>query len=298
MTLPLIPVKNTLFIEANPNNDQPEQYHPNNLAYIPFRVDVDKLNPTLDVTFDGIHILDKDVVSAKPFIKIALRDENQYRILDDTSLMSVTIRYPESNTDVNIPFDGITCKFIPATSGGSGNVASIEYRPTFVTDGIYELSVKGRDKNGNMAGTPQSPSTTQNSYRISFDVINKSTISSVLNYPNPFSTSTAFVFMLTGSNIPTQFKIQIMTVTGKVVKEITKQEIGQLHIGRNITDYKWDGRDMYGQPLANGVYMYRVVTAIDGQNIEHRSTMSGDDTNGGGSDKFFKGGWGKMYIMR
>ena len=35
-----------------------------------------------------------------------------------------------------------------------------------------------------------------------------------------------------------------------------KAELGAIHIGRNITDYKWDGTDMYGQALANGVYIY------------------------------------------
>ena len=43
------------------------------------------------------------------------------------------------------------------------------------------------------------------------------------NYPNPFSTSTKFVFTLTGSEIPDVFTIQIMTISGKVVREITKE---------------------------------------------------------------------------
>ena len=165
----------------------------------------------------------------------------------------------------------------------------IEYRPEFLQDGIYELSVNGKDKTGNEAGSTD--------YQISFEVINKSTITHVLNYPNPFSTSTAFLFTLTGSVLPSQFKIQILSVTGKVVREITRQELGPIHVGRNITEYKWDGRDQYGQLLGNGVYMYRIVTAINGQTIEHRSDMDLNvDVNN--VDKFFKNGWGKMYIMR
>ena len=52
-------------------------------------------------------------------------------------------------------------------------------------------------------------------YNIQFEIINKQTITEVLNYPNPFSTSTKFVFTLTGSEIPDIFTIQIMTITGK-----------------------------------------------------------------------------------
>ena len=87
-------------------------------------------------------------------------------------------------------------------------------------------------------------------------------ISNLLNYPNPFTTSTAFVFTLTGSEIPGNLKIQILTVTGKIVREITKDELGPIRIGRNITEFKWDGTDQYGQRLANGVYLYRVCNNV------------------------------------
>jgi flagellar hook assembly protein FlgD len=120
-------------------------------------------------------------------------------------------------------------------------------------------------------------------------VINKSTITEVLNYPNPFSTSTRFVFTLTGSEIPETFKIQVMTISGKVVREITKEEIGDIKIGRNITEFAWNGKDEYGDQLANGVYLYRVVTRINGETIEKRETAA---------DEYFKKGWGKLVIMR
>ncbi len=280
------PGNNFLFIEANPDNDQPEQYHPNNLGYLPFKVVADKFNPIIDVTFDGVHILDRDIVSAKPFIKMMLKDENKFLKLDDTSLVSVSITYLGDGSAGNqgtpleiVPFDGTTAKFIPADN--EKNEAFIEYKPVFLQDGFYELGVNGKDKKGNRSGATD--------YRIQFEVINKSSITNVLNYPNPFSTSTAFLFTLTGWQIPSQFKIQILTVTGKVVREITKAELGPLHVGRNITEYKWDGKDQYGQMLGNGVYLYRVVTAIDGKDIEHRA---------GAADKFTQKGWGKMYIMR
>lgn len=288
------PGKNNLFIEANPANDQPEQYHPNNLGYVPFSISVDRNNPLLDVTFDGVHILNADIVSAKPFIKVSLKDENKYLALDDTSLVALKLTYTSRDPNVPgtftvpLPFDGKVCKFIPGQPGISGkNEAIIEMRPV-LEDGIYDLSVTGKDKSGNSAGTPQGSGSAVN-YKISFEVINKAMITNVLNYPNPFSTATSFVFTVTGSQIPSQFKIQILSVTGKVVREITKNELGPLHIGRNITQYKWDGRDQYGQLLGNGVYMYRVATSLNGEDIEHKSS---------GADRFFKNGYGKLYIMR
>jgi hypothetical protein len=275
---------NFLLLEVNPDNDQPEQYHPNNLFFKPFKSTADRNNPLLDVTFDGIKILDKDIVSAKPFVKILLRDENMYAALSDTSTLKVQLVYPNQTTPVDIVMDGTICKFIPAnTTSGKKNEARIEFKPNLMEDGVYKLIVFGKDKSGNNAGTALK-------YEINFTVENKATITNVLNYPNPFSTSTQFLFTLTGSQIPSQFKIQILTITGKVVREIKKSELGNLHVGRNITDYRWDGKDEYGQLLGNGVYLYRVVTSIEGDSIEHRTNAT--------VDKFFKNGYGKLYIMR
>ncbi|KAA5536273.1 hypothetical protein F0919_00990 [Taibaiella lutea] len=277
--------KDFLLVEANPDNDQPEQYHPNNLGYLSQYVVADKQNPLLDVTFDGIHILDKDIVSAKPFIRVLLRDENKFLPLDDSSLLKVQLLYPDQSTPVEIPIDGNTCKFIPATNvNGTKNEARIEYRPNLTEDGVYQLVVTGKDRIGNVAGN------TSLAYKINFTVENTPSITNVLNYPNPFSTATQFVFTLTGSEVPSQFKIQVLSVTGKVVREIKKAELGNLHVGRNITDYRWDGKDEYGQMLGNGVYLYRVITSIRGEDVEHRANAT--------VDKFFKNGYGKLYIMR
>lgn len=284
------PGNNVFVIEANPNNDQIEQFHPNNLGYLNYYVAPDKENPLIDVTFDGVHIMDKDIVSAKPFINIMLRDENLYQALNDTSLVEVSMRYPGDapTTEHKIPFDGNVLKFFPADLSGTKakNVARIEFRPEFTVDGNdYILSVKAKDKSGNWSGN--------NSYKVGFEVVNKPAISSFVNYPNPFTTSTQFVFTITGSEIPSNLKIQILSQSGKVVKEILKSDLGPLHIGTNITEYKWKGDDQYGQPLANGVYLYRVISNLHGQSMDHYQRSASQN-----ADKWIEKGFGKLYIMR
>jgi hypothetical protein len=280
------PGLNSLWIEANPNFDQPEQTLFNNLAEIKFQVDRDITNPLLDVTFDGVHIMNGDIVSGKPEIQIRLKDENKFLALNDTTNWQVFLRNP-SGSQTKLSFESIACsgvateqmKWCPANL--PDNTFRITYKPTLLADGIYELWVQASDKSGNLSG--------ENNYRITFEVINKSTITEVVNYPNPFSTATKFVFTLTGSEVPDYFKIQIMTVTGKIVREITRDELGPIRIGRNITDYAWNGKDEFGDQLANGVYLYRVITRMNGSSIEKRETEA---------DKFFTKGWGKMYLMR
>ncbi len=276
------PGNNTLFVEVNPNNDQPEQSHFNNVLFKDFYVRPDNYNPLLDVTFDGVHILNKDIVASKPHIYIKLKDESRFLALGDTSLLKVQVRYPD-NTLHNYNF-GDTMRFNPANLGSGENSASIDFMPYFPLDGDYELIVSGKDVVGNKAGVLE--------YHVVFSVINKPMISNLLNYPNPFTTSTAFVFTVTGSEVPQNIRIQILTITGKVVREITKDELGPIHIGRNITEFKWDGTDMYGQKLANGVYLYRVITNLNGQALD-KYQAKGDKT-----DKYFNKGYGKMVIIR
>ncbi|MDQ6814140.1 MAG: hypothetical protein M3040_10400, partial [Bacteroidota bacterium] len=284
---------NTLYVDVNPGNAQPEQYHFNNFLYKNFFVRADNYNPVMDVTFDGVHILNGDIVSAKPKIVIRLKDESKFLALDDTSLTTVFVRYPGSNGRLQrFAFGTDTLRFIPANLSSGKNEATIEFSPAFLQDSesdFYELHVKAKDKSGNAAGTVE--------YSVRFQVYNKPMISNMFNYPNPFTTSTAFVFTVTGSDVPQNIRIQIMTITGKIVKEITKQELGQLHIGRNITDYKWDGTDQYGQKLANGIYLYRVITNLNGASLDKFSTI---DANGDkiDTDKYFNKGYGKMYLMR
>ncbi len=278
------PGQNTIYLEANPENDQPEQFHFNNFAYHSLYVRPDSMAPLLDVTFDGIHILNRDVVSSKPAILIQLRDESKWMLLNDTALFSVQVRFPNGVTRPYY-FNTDTLRLIPAQqAGGVNNLASLQFAPYFTEDGVYELFVTAKDRSGNKAGDL--------SYRIQFEVISRSMISNLLNYPNPFTSSTAFVFTITGQQIPQQLKIEILTITGKIVREITKAELGSLRIGRNITEFKWDGTDQFGQPLANGIYLYRVVARLDGQEME-KYRASGDRT-----DPFFNKGYGKMYLLR
>jgi len=276
------PGNNLLILEANPDFDQPEQTHVNNFAIVPFYVMKDKYNPLMDVTFDAVHIMDGDIVSANPEIIIRLKDENKYLAMDDTSLIQVSFKYPDG---FKKPLNWVAdqAEFIPAdtTKLGTDNSAMIIAHPTFISDGNYQLIVSGRDKTGNETG--------KTDYQVGFEVINKAMISNVLNYPNPFSTSTHFIFTLTGTTIPDFMKIQIMTVSGKIVREISMAELGNVHIGRNISEFAWDGTDQFGDPLANGVYLYRVVASSNGSNLESYASAV---------DKYFKKGFGKMYLMR
>ena len=272
---------NTLMIEVNPNLIQAEKFAFNNFGQYDFHVSSDNINPLLDVTFDGRHIINREIVSSKPIISIDLKDNSQYIALDDTSSFELYLRTPNgqeelvnfnSNSDFNV-------EFIPASL--PQNKARVIFKPVLAEDGVYRLRVRAKDKSGNESGNQD--------YQVEFEVVNKASVTNLINYPNPFSTSTRFVFTLTGSEIPQEIQIQIMTVTGKVVREIDEMELGPLRIGNNITEFAWDGKDEFGDQLANGVYLYRVKMKLNGSNIDQRESAI---------DKSFVRNFGKMYLLR
>jgi hypothetical protein len=282
---------NTLIVEANPVDTvtgifhQREQYRFNNILQIRFAVEIDVENPLLDVTFDGMHILDGDIVSARPEIEITLNDENPFLLLDspaDTANFKVFLTRPGQALERIYFRDGMgveNMQFIPAS--GPENISRILYRPIFNADGKYMITVQASDQSNNVSGDQD--------YRVNFEVINRPTITEVLNYPNPFTTNTRFVFTVTGVEPPTYMKIQILTVTGRVVREVKMHEIGPIRVGRNMTEFAWDGTDEFGDRLARGVYLYRVIAQLHGQEIEYRET---------GASQFFNKGFGKMYLLR
>jgi flagellar hook assembly protein FlgD len=157
----------------------------------------------------------------------------------------------------------------------------LEYKPTKLVDGTYALKVQAKDASGNASGN--------NFYEVEFKVISESTITNFYPYPNPGTTNIRFVFTLTGSKAPEQLLVRIMTITGKVVKEITQDEFGPIKIGNNISAYGWDGTDNFGDRLANGVYLYQVMTRIDGQSIKKRDTAA---------DRYVIHNTGKIYLLK
>ncbi len=65
---------------------------------------------------------------------------------------------------------------------------------------------------------------------------------------------TSFIFNLSGSYAPENFKIKIYTVSGKLIKLIETS----VNIGNN--KISWDGKDNDGDIIANGTYLYKLVT--------------------------------------
>ena len=77
------------------------------------------------------------------------------------------------------------------------------------------------------------------------------------NYPNPFNPETWIPFQLASAG---QVTIEIYDAAGTLIRQI---DLGYLMPGRYLSRGDaayWDGTNIYGEPVASGIYFYRLST--------------------------------------
>lgn len=133
----------------------------------------------------------------------------------------------------------------------------IRYNFSELEKGDHTLSVKVWDVNNNSS---------EQVIRFVVQEKQEMSLAHVLNYPNPFTTSTEFYFEHNQVCSQLEAQIQIFTVSGKLVKTINQFVNTE---GFRSEGIEWDGRDDFGDQLAKGVYIYRLkVQTPEGEKDE------------------------------
>ena len=131
---------------------------------------------------------------------------------------------------------------------------TVRFQLPTLTPGPHTLKIKAWDVLNN-----------SNEYLLEFNVAEHGelVLDHVLNYPNPFADKTTFWFEHNRQGIDLQAKVEIMTVTGKIIKTLSRTINTP---GNRSSDIEWDGRDEYGDKIGRGVYLYRLtVQSADGK---------------------------------
>lgn len=154
--------------------------------------------------------------------------------------------------DILAVLDGNTANPIVLNEYYSANLntyqsGTLSYDFTTLEKGSHTLTLKVWDVNNNSSEAT-----------IDFIVQEKEEIKldHVLNYPNPFTTKTEFFFEHNQVCSNLEAQVQIFTVSGKLVKTINENVLTN---GFRSTGIAWDGLDDYGDQLAKGVYIYRLI---------------------------------------
>lgn len=123
----------------------------------------------------------------------------------------------------------------------------IKYQMSNLSEGSHSLSLKVWDILNNS-------STSETEFVVAKS--EKMALAHVLNYPNPFTNSTQFFIEHNQYCDELNLKIQIFTISGKLVKTIERIVHSE---GFRSDGIPWDGKDDFGDKLARGVYVYKVT---------------------------------------
>ncbi|HET7896215.1 MAG TPA: T9SS type A sorting domain-containing protein, partial [Flavisolibacter sp.] len=131
---------------------------------------------------------------------------------------------------------------------------TVRFQLPSLAPGPHTLTVKAWDVMNNSSETV-----------LAFTVLNNEQLhlDHVLNYPNPFTTRTAFWFEHNYPGVDLYSKVEIFTVSGKLLKTITRTINTP---GNRSNELEWDGRDDWGDQVGRGIYVYRLsVKAANGK---------------------------------
>ena len=137
---------------------------------------------------------------------------------------------------------------------------SLSYLLSTLSEGHHTLTLRAWDIINNMGEST-----------IDFEVVKEEELKlkHVLNYPNPFTTSTDFYFEHNRPNTLLSIRIQVLTISGKVVWTNPVETRTQINAGYRSDPIHWNGRDDFGDKLARGVYIYKLqVLTPDGKSAE------------------------------
>jgi hypothetical protein len=124
---------------------------------------------------------------------------------------------------------------------------SLHYPFKKIATGKHTLRIKAWDVYDN-----------SNETEIEFTVTEKTemALTHVLNYPNPFTTHTKFLFEHNMPGQQLQVSITIYTITGKAIKTIRQYVTTD---GFRSDGIEWDGLDDFGDKIGRGVYFYKLT---------------------------------------
>jgi hypothetical protein len=239
----------------------------------------ESLSP-LEIKVDGRFITYGELVSSNPVIDVSWLQADSFYFVKDLSDIALSLKYP--NADTFISLDPASEDLTLSAPSQIGQPYLVSLRKELSIDGEYTIRAE--------VEAPHNKKLMKN--EATFSIVSESSISEVFNYPNPFVTETRFVFTLTGAE-PVDVAIDIFNISGRKVKQIILPA-EDLQIGQNLTTYRWDGTDEFGDQLANGVYLYKVnALNANGETIKENQLLNQQK-----NAQYFHNGFGKMYLAR
>ncbi len=189
--------------------------------------------PALTLTIEHQGFVDGDYISDTPTISARLEDAN--------GIDSHPERIILTQNGQRVPED----EYVIAASPTSSNLILVTYSPV-LDPGEYRIRLQAQDANGNTSDTTRTAT-----------VAGEFEIKNIANFPNPFvpGDGTHFAYYLTKP--ADEVSLKIYTITGRLILTVDT-----LDPSVSFNEFYFDGYDADGEPLANGVYLYKFTATF------------------------------------
>ncbi len=210
----------------------------------------DDTPPIVEVFMNDEEFVFGGITNQNPFIYVKLSDDFGINVAGSGIGHDLTAVLDENTQNTIIMNDFYEAEVDDFKKGKA------QYPLSNLSVGLHTLTVKGWDI-ANNSGEGYTEFVVGDNANVALD--------HVLNYPNPFTTSTEFQFEHNQAGNNLRVQVKIYTVSGKLVKVIDEDVFTQ---SNRITGIQWDGKDDYGDELGRGVYLYKVSIAnFENENI-------------------------------
>lgn len=211
----------------------------------------DNVAPEIEVYLNDEQFVNGGLVNQNPLLIAKLYDDN------GLNTVGTGIGH-----DITAIIDGDVNKPIVLNQYYEANIdeyqsGQVKFPLSDLSPGNHNITLKAWDVHNNSSER-----------KLEFVVANNAEIvlDHVLNYPNPFTTFTDFYFEHNQPGVLLTVKLQIFTISGKIVKSF--EQIMQT-VGTRSNPIRWNGLDDFGDKIGRGTYVYKLsVTTSDGKKID------------------------------
>jgi hypothetical protein len=217
---------------------------------------IDEQGPQLEIFLNDENFVSGGISNSDPLLMVSVFDENGINTVGNGIGHDIELVI-DNNYNKSIILNDYYESDLDTYKSGK-----IKFELNELSPGEHTLKIKVWDNYNNSS-----------SRELTFVVVEETEIklSHVLNYPNPFTTKTAFFFEHNQNCDFLDLSIIIYSVTGRVVKRINRRIHNE---GFRSEGIFWDGKDDFNETLAKGVYLYNLsITNEQGMKADITQTM-------------------------
>ncbi len=205
----------------------------------------DSTPPTLSLTIENQGFIVGDYIPDSPTFTARIEDANGIDPHPDKIILTQNGKRIQQD------------EYTISTSATNTNLLLVTYSPTTaLQSGNIRIRLQAHDANGNVDDA-----------ELNAKVAGGFQIKNIANFPNPFKpgqgkgNGTDFAYYLTQS--ADKVSLKIYTLTGKLITSVDT-----LDASTSYNEYHFEGLDADGDPLANGVYIYKFTATKDDERVQ------------------------------